>query len=144
MLECADKVIIDFITKANEKGWPPFTEVNESGTTVPTSYFLIVEVYRTRKNMSDVIETYNEFDYLRPILNPHTQWRVHSGGQMVDGSGTVLAPSIINLTRGDCYVKLRIAHGTAFWCEAREYSDYYTSNYINVGRVNSPLPALMN
>ena len=130
-----ERLVLPFIN-ISANGWPPFTKVNEDGVTVPTDYFLLVEVYRPRKNTADVVETYNEFDHLRPVLNPHTQWRVHSGGQMVDGSGAVLSPAVLNLTRGDCYVKLRVTHGTSFWCEAREYSDYYTSNYINVGRVN--------
>lgn len=113
-----------------------------------------IEIYRPKRNTAGAIVEYNEIDAIRPILYPHTANRAHSGSyqNQVVGGGSVIQNAINILTRGDSYLRVRLELptslinggqfrvGTNFWCEAREFSDYYKSDYLNIGRPNFTNP----
>jgi hypothetical protein len=139
-------------------GWPSITETSPNGSY--STFYITVEVYRPSKNGAGAIVVYNEIDSLRPVLNPHTANCAHGGlsGQVYSRNqvvinGVVIQSAIDYLQRGDCYFKLRVLlqtstensntpalNPTKYWCEAREFSDYYKSDYLNIGRPNITNP----
>lgn len=107
-----------------------------------------IEIYTPKKqNENDPwFETGIEF----PVLNPHTEIRVHGGdtNQVLNTTN-----ALVNLDCGDVYIRQRVmstgyeyegdlediyyANDTraAWFCEDPHYSDYYISNWNNKGRI---------
>ena len=107
-----------------------------------------IEIYTPKKqNENDPwFETGIEF----PVLNPHTEIRVHGGdtNQLLN-----IRNAVVNLDCGDVYIRQRVmstgyeyegdleniyyANDTraAWFCEDPHYSDYYISNWNNKGRI---------
>lgn len=107
-----------------------------------------IEIYTPKKQSENDpwFETGIEF----PVLNPHTESRVHGGNvnQVLN-----IANAEVNLDCGDVYIRQRVmATGYAYtgdldnigdandnlgawFCEDPHYSDYYISNWNNKGRI---------
>lgn len=123
-----------------------YTGVNTNKTLVSGGFQ--IEIYTPKKQSENDpwFETGIEF----PVLNPHTENRVHGGNinQVLN-----ITNAELNLDCGDVYIRQRImATGYAYtgdlddigdandnlgawFCEDPHYSDYYTSNWNNKGRV---------
>jgi hypothetical protein len=104
---------------------------------------VIVEIYRPSKSVENPV--YYEMSEKLDILNPHTGNRLHAGG--TDGviSGWDLDQTSHNpargmFIRGDAYVYNRFMYnenfGALFPCESQFYSDWYNSEFTDIGRPN--------
>ena len=92
----------------------------------------LLEVYRPNRTPQDKI--YYEIGEEYPILNPGTASRVHSANTQIQTSSL---PAIIDADFGDIYFRARYAsQATAGYAlvEDNNFSDYYASNGISIGR----------
>lgn len=123
-----------------------YTGTNTNKTLVSGGFQ--IEIYTPKKQSENDpwFETGIEF----PVLNPHTENRVHGGNinQVLN-----ITNAELNLDCGDVYIRQRImSTGYAYtgdledigdandnlgawFCEDPHYSDYYISNWNNKGRV---------
>jgi hypothetical protein len=113
-------------------------EFNKSQFGIPDDTSIIVcEVYRPKKTAgADDKIIYKEIGAMRPVLNPHTANRSHSG-QSQNQNFALNIPATGIFETGDCYIKNRLGANAAaaYPVEALEFSDYYTNNSnISIGR----------
>ena len=97
---------------------------------------VIWEVYRpSRVTQGNAVSKYNECGDWYGVLEPHTPNRRH-GGATTNQNSTLTRPATGTFTFGDCYVKQRITSTASFSVEAAEFSDYFDSKVVSVGRPN--------
>jgi hypothetical protein len=92
----------------------------------------LVEVYRP--NLTPQDKVYYEIGEEYPVLNPGTDSRVHSGGTQTQTSSL---PAILAPDFGDIYFRARFSSQAAAGyalVEDNNFSDYYVSSGINIGR----------
>lgn len=104
------------------------------------SFIRMIEVYRPNPSPEDNI--YYEIGEEFPILEDGNGNRYHSGDpvdgadQTFDAEGNLLSPATGTFDFGDVYFKLRYARSYGYFVpvEDENYSDYYVSNSIDIGR----------
>jgi len=102
---------------------------------------MIFELYTPKKTLED--KFFYEIGECFGIGNAHLSNRFHRGSTL-DQDLTLSTPAVINLNEGDVYYKLRsmgttLILGGAHISEVVEdynFSDFYNSNSISIGRVN--------
>jgi hypothetical protein len=93
----------------------------------------LFEIYKPKKATKD--QFYFPSVFL-PIGNPGASNRYHVGViQNQNPSNLSGVPAIVNCNPGDTYLKLRDCK-YVYPCTDDNYSDYYTSNFIGIGRPN--------
>ena len=117
--------------------------LNRADYHLPTSYTpanpqAVWEVYRpSLKVQGNEVSQYNECDDWHDVLNPHTGYQTHEGDNgFANQSQDLVSPATGIFNFGDCYVKLRVSDSASFVCEAMQFSDYFDSEIVNVGRLN--------
>ncbi len=102
-----------------------------------------IEIYRPVQESQEKI-FYATGEKL-PILNPHTNARLHSGGTSVPGLGynsdqTDTDPATGVILGGDIWINIRftglLSFTNPFPIESDHYSDFYSSNSCNYGQPN--------
>lgn len=137
--------------------FPNYTFIDRRGilriVKPPASYNVVdlskVEVYHPKKNSNDEgFQDFNDFQMKFDIANWGTDTRAHMGNiQNQDGTSAgslISTPAIIQVTQGDVYVRNRALPTSNDSdnpqvvidkiCDPN-YSDFYQSNFYNLGRV---------
>ena len=117
------------------------SKIDKAAHGIPTGYTgadassnVIIEIYRPRKNNLDKdLSVYYGIDKIRPVLNPHTSLRSHSGDTDQSFPGK---PASGIFTFGDSFIKYRITDGAVYGCEAKQSSDFYDSELPGLGGIN--------
>lgn len=106
----------------------------------------IVEIYRKRAEGSDIVYEFGDIYDVNYSSANNVSYH-ESPIQNQDPANPVTTPAILELTRGDVYVKRRGYKNTAgvaiqwpYGIEAQQWSDFYPSSDIDIGRANVILP----
>jgi hypothetical protein len=99
---------------------------------------VIWEVYRPKAiAQTNLVEGFKECDDWHDVINPHTGYQTHEGqAGATNQSQNLVTPATGTFNFGDCYVKQRITSTASFYVEAMQFSDYFDSVVISVGRPN--------
>lgn len=111
------------------------------------SYYWIFEVYRKVIELPDQIgEQYFEIGELNPVLNPYTEQRAHghinqSYTDQETSNGVSIQSAGGYIDCGNSYVRKRAfelnpSFFASYPVEAKNFDDFYVSDYYNVGRIN--------
>ena len=104
---------------------------------------MIFELYTPKKTLED--KFFYEIGECFPIGDPYLPTRYHKGATLSDDQDIITGdPAVIYLTEGDVYYKRRTMGVSSTAGGASEshpvedynYSDFYNSNSISIGRVN--------
>lgn len=124
----------------------PYDEYLLQRNTFDQPFHWTVEVYRKPIQLPDEIgEQYFEVCELNPVLNPYTEQRAHghinlSNINQETSNGASTLPARGYIEAGDSYTRQRaypVSGGFYLYpVEAKNFDDFYVSDYYNVGRIN--------